>query len=128
MKKFTFKGVLDGIRSSVAPQIKPDQDIVETLRPEYFQVAKRFPRGLASLALACHEGGGKREVIAWPQSPVTVAYLCNNNTAAAAAAFVGRGSGSTCATIWMSVKQTSAAAAAARRLQLVTRTSNNVLL
>jgi len=40
MKKFTFKGVLDGIRSSVAPQIKPDQDIVETLRPEYFQVAK----------------------------------------------------------------------------------------
>jgi hypothetical protein len=40
MKKFTFKGVLDGIRSSVAPQIKPDQDIVETLRPDYFQVAK----------------------------------------------------------------------------------------
>lgn len=40
MKKFTFKGVLDGIRSSVAPQIKPDQEIVETLRPENFQVAK----------------------------------------------------------------------------------------
>jgi len=40
MKKFTFKGVLDGIRSSVAPQIKPDQEIVETLRPDYFQVAK----------------------------------------------------------------------------------------
>lgn len=59
----------------------------------------------------------------------TLAYLYNNNTAAAAAAFVGRGSGSTCATIWMSVKQTFAAAgAAARRLQLVTRTSNNVLL
>ncbi|XP_050058735.1 syntaxin-binding protein 5 isoform X3 [Aphis gossypii] len=45
MKKFTFKGVLDGIRSSVAPQIKPDQDIVETLRPEYFQVAKTFRHG-----------------------------------------------------------------------------------
>ncbi|XP_060850587.1 syntaxin-binding protein 5 isoform X1 [Rhopalosiphum padi] len=45
MKKFTFKGVLDGIRSSVAPQIKPDQDIVETLRPDYFQVAKTFRHG-----------------------------------------------------------------------------------
>lgn len=40
MKKFTFKGVLDGIRSSVAPQIKPDQEIVETLRSDHFQVAK----------------------------------------------------------------------------------------
>lgn len=40
MKKFTFKGVLDGIRSSVAPQIKPDQEIVETLRSDNFQVAK----------------------------------------------------------------------------------------
>lgn len=45
--------------------------------------------------------------------------MCNNNTAAAAA-LVGRGSGSTCATIWMSVQQT----AAARRPWLVTRTSN----
>uniref|UniRef100_A0A2S2RAV1 Syntaxin-binding protein 5 n=1 Tax=Sipha flava TaxID=143950 RepID=A0A2S2RAV1_9HEMI len=45
MKKFTFKGVLDGIRSSVAPQIKPDQEIVETLRPENFQVAKTFRHG-----------------------------------------------------------------------------------
>jgi syntaxin-binding protein 5 len=45
MKKFTFKGVLDGIRSSVAPQIKPDQEIVETLRPDYFQVAKTFRHG-----------------------------------------------------------------------------------
>jgi len=34
--------------------------------------------------------------------------MYNNNTAAAAA-LVGRGSGSTCATIWMSVKQTAAA-------------------
>ncbi|XP_050523828.1 syntaxin-binding protein 5 isoform X2 [Daktulosphaira vitifoliae] len=45
MKKFTFKGVLDGIRSSVAPQIKPEQEIVETLRPENFQVAKTFRHG-----------------------------------------------------------------------------------
>ncbi|VVC45961.1 Hypothetical protein CINCED_3A001587 [Cinara cedri] len=45
MKKFTFKGVLDGIRSSVAPQIKPDQEIVETLRADNFQVAKTFRHG-----------------------------------------------------------------------------------
>jgi len=52
--------------------------------------------------------------------------ICNNNTAvvveaaAAVAAFVGRGSGSTCATIWMSVKQT----AAARRPPAVARHTN----
>jgi len=40
MKKFTFKGVLDGFRSSVAQQTRVDQEIVETLRPENFQVAK----------------------------------------------------------------------------------------
>lgn len=40
MKKFTFKGVLDGFRSSVSQQPRPDQEIVETLRPEHFQVAK----------------------------------------------------------------------------------------
>lgn len=41
MKKFTFKGVLDGFRSSVAnQQTRIDQEIVETLRPENFQVAK----------------------------------------------------------------------------------------
>ncbi|XP_050443126.1 syntaxin-binding protein 5 isoform X2 [Adelges cooleyi] len=45
MKKFTFKGVLDGIRSSVAPQIKPEQEIVETLRSDNFQVAKTFRHG-----------------------------------------------------------------------------------
>jgi hypothetical protein len=40
MKKFTFKGVLDGFRSSVAQQVKPEQEILETLRPEHFQVKK----------------------------------------------------------------------------------------
>lgn len=55
MKKFTFKGVLDGIRSSVAPQIKPDQEIVETLRSDNFQVAK--VSGTANLnytTIYCH--------------------------------------------------------------------------
>ena len=45
MKKFTFKGVLDGFRSSVAQQIKPEQEIVENLRPEHFQVKKTFKHG-----------------------------------------------------------------------------------
>lgn len=41
MKKFTFKGVLDGFRTSVAnQQARTDQEIVETLRPDHFQVAK----------------------------------------------------------------------------------------
>lgn len=41
MKKFTFKGVLDGFRNSVAnQQARVDQEIVETLRPDNFQVAK----------------------------------------------------------------------------------------
>lgn len=41
MKKFTFKGVLDGFRNSVAnQQARADQEIVETLRPDNFQVAK----------------------------------------------------------------------------------------
>lgn len=41
MKKFTFKGVLDGFRSQVQPQmVKPDQEIQETLRPEHFQLRK----------------------------------------------------------------------------------------
>ncbi|XP_011500953.1 PREDICTED: syntaxin-binding protein 5 [Ceratosolen solmsi marchali] len=45
MKKFTFKGVLDGFRSSVAQQVKPEQEIVETLRSEHFQVKKTFRHG-----------------------------------------------------------------------------------
>ncbi|KAJ4428556.1 hypothetical protein ANN_24600 [Periplaneta americana] len=44
MKKFTFKGVLDGFRSSVAQPTRNDQEIVETLRPDNFQVAKTFER------------------------------------------------------------------------------------
>lgn len=40
MKKFTIKGVLDGFRSSVPQPVKPDQEIVENLRPEHFQVKK----------------------------------------------------------------------------------------
>lgn len=44
MKKFTFKGVLDGFRSQVQPQmVKPDQEIQETLRPEHFQLRKVSP-------------------------------------------------------------------------------------
>jgi len=39
MKK-TIKGVLDGFRSSVPQPVKPDQEIVENLRPEHFQVKK----------------------------------------------------------------------------------------
>ncbi|XP_013166003.1 PREDICTED: syntaxin-binding protein 5 isoform X2 [Papilio xuthus] len=46
MKKFTFKGVLDGLRGSV--QAAPrglEQEIQETLRPEHFQVKKTFRHG-----------------------------------------------------------------------------------
>lgn len=41
MKKFTFKGVLDGFRSSVqaAPRGN-EQEIQETLRPDHFQIKK----------------------------------------------------------------------------------------
>ncbi|XP_066589004.1 syntaxin-binding protein 5 isoform X4 [Prorops nasuta] len=45
MKKFTFKGVLDGFRSSVTQPVKPDQEIIENLRPEHFQVKKTFRHG-----------------------------------------------------------------------------------
>nr|XP_037875438.1 syntaxin-binding protein 5 isoform X6 [Bombyx mori] len=46
MKKFTFKGVLDGFRSSMqaAPR-GTEQEIQETLRPEHFQVKKTFRHG-----------------------------------------------------------------------------------
>lgn len=45
MKKFTFKGVLDGFRSSVqaAPRGN-EQEIQETLRPDHFQIKKVSPR------------------------------------------------------------------------------------
>lgn len=40
MKKFTFKGVLDNFRTSVAQPTRPDQEIQETLRAENFQVKR----------------------------------------------------------------------------------------
>lgn len=40
MKKFTFKGVLDNFRTSVAQPTRPDQEIQESLRPENFQVKR----------------------------------------------------------------------------------------
>ena len=42
MKKFTFKGVLDGFRQSVQPQaIRQElQEIQETLKPEQFTVKR----------------------------------------------------------------------------------------
>lgn len=48
MKKFTFKGVLDGFRSSVqaAPR-GTEQEIQETLRPDHFQVKKVSERYVA---------------------------------------------------------------------------------
>ncbi|XP_014214467.1 syntaxin-binding protein 5-like [Copidosoma floridanum] len=56
MKKFTFKGVLDGFRSSVAQQVnRPEQEIVETLRSEHFQVKKTFKHG-------------------FPHQPISMAY------------------------------------------------------
>ncbi|KAH0557946.1 hypothetical protein KQX54_013172 [Cotesia glomerata] len=45
MKKFTIKGVLDGFRSSVAQQVKPDQEIIENLRSDHFQVKRTFRHG-----------------------------------------------------------------------------------
>nr|XP_019534246.2 syntaxin-binding protein 5 isoform X6 [Aedes albopictus] len=53
MKKFTFKGVLDGFRSSTVNQpsslgptrICTEQEIQETLRPEHFQLRKTFRHG-----------------------------------------------------------------------------------
>ncbi|XP_053663448.1 syntaxin-binding protein 5 [Anopheles marshallii] len=54
MKKFTFKGVLDGFRSSVnqqtpagggAAKICIEQEIQETLRTEHFQLKKTFRHG-----------------------------------------------------------------------------------
>ena len=41
MKKFTFKGVLDGFRSSVGNQpTKNEPELIETLRPEQFHLAR----------------------------------------------------------------------------------------
>jgi len=41
MKKFTFKGVLDGFRQSVQPQaIRQEQEIQEQLKPDHFTLKK----------------------------------------------------------------------------------------
>lgn len=40
MKKFTFKGVLDGFRSSVQTQQRGDREIEETLRSSDFTLKK----------------------------------------------------------------------------------------
>lgn len=40
MKKFTLKGVLDGIRSSVSAPPKYENEVEETLRTDHFQVCK----------------------------------------------------------------------------------------
>ncbi|KAI0233080.1 Syntaxin-binding protein 5-like [Lamellibrachia satsuma] len=45
MKKFNFRGVLDGLRSSVSAPPKLDIDIEENLRSEHFQVAKTVRHG-----------------------------------------------------------------------------------
>uniref|UniRef100_W4VR65 Putative integral to membrane n=1 Tax=Corethrella appendiculata TaxID=1370023 RepID=W4VR65_9DIPT len=55
MKKFTFKGVLDGFRSTVQPQVRPEQEIQETLQPNHFTLRKTFRHG-------------------FPHSPTALAY------------------------------------------------------
>ncbi|XP_074645038.1 syntaxin-binding protein 5-like [Tubulanus polymorphus] len=45
MKRFILRGVLDGIRSSVSNQQKPETEIEETLRSEHFQVCKTIRHG-----------------------------------------------------------------------------------
>lgn len=57
MKKFTFKGVLDGFRSSVqaAPR-GTEQEIQETLRPDHFQIKKVSVYRAQGLADNCDDG------------------------------------------------------------------------
>lgn len=58
MKKFTIKGVLDGIRGSVSQQPKTEVDYVEeTLRPEHFQVMKVKSRLFDSFQSNCNLQG-----------------------------------------------------------------------
>ncbi|XP_013102656.1 syntaxin-binding protein 5 isoform X5 [Stomoxys calcitrans] len=46
MKKFTFRGVLDGFRQTVQPQTaRQEQEIHETLRPDHFTIRKTFRHG-----------------------------------------------------------------------------------
>ncbi|XP_043072197.1 LOW QUALITY PROTEIN: syntaxin-binding protein 5 [Drosophila grimshawi] len=46
MKKFTFKGVLDGFRQTVQPQaIRQEQEILEQLKADHFTLKKTFRHG-----------------------------------------------------------------------------------
>ncbi|KAK7471571.1 hypothetical protein BaRGS_00035799 [Batillaria attramentaria] len=46
MKKFTLRGVLDGLRgSSVSAQSKSDTEIEETLRSDHFHICKTVRHG-----------------------------------------------------------------------------------
>ncbi|XP_054088606.1 syntaxin-binding protein 5 isoform X2 [Zeugodacus cucurbitae] len=46
MKKFTFKGVLDGFRQSVQPQVyRQEQEIPEHLKAEHFSLKRTFRHG-----------------------------------------------------------------------------------
>lgn len=50
MKRFTFKNVLDGFRSSVTQPARVEQEIVETLRQVDFQAAKVVKRVYPKMA------------------------------------------------------------------------------
>ncbi|PVD28623.1 hypothetical protein C0Q70_11216 [Pomacea canaliculata] len=45
MKRFTLRGVLDGLRSSVSAPTKSDTEIEETLRSEHFHICKTVRHG-----------------------------------------------------------------------------------
>lgn len=46
MKRFTIKGVIDGIRSSVSAPNKLENEVEETLHSGHFQVCKVNKQGL----------------------------------------------------------------------------------
>ncbi|XP_050563515.1 syntaxin-binding protein 5 isoform X6 [Spodoptera frugiperda] len=88
MKKFTFKGVLDGFRSSVqaAPR-GTEQEIQETLRPDHFQIKKTFRHGFpfspTALAwdpiqklLAIGDKGGNLRILGGPGVDSHVRHEC----------------------------------------------------
>lgn len=52
MKRFTLRGVLDGLRSSVSAPAKSDTEIEETLRSEHFHIAKTVRHGFPYLPTA----------------------------------------------------------------------------
>lgn len=54
MKKFTFKGVLDNFRTSVAQPTRPDQEIQETLKSDNFQVKRVSNFSLLNLLIFNH--------------------------------------------------------------------------